>query len=72
MQIGAAPLVRGEEAMIATVCLDPWITPARAGTRNSLPLISALKRDHPRMRGDKVIREYGSEDEEGSPPHARG
>lgn len=58
--------------MIATVCLDPWITPARAGMSLDSAVGLRVQKDYPRMRGDKLAIIDTVPDEKGSPPHARG
>ena len=49
-----------------------WITPACAGISFAQRLQDRPKRDHPRMRGDKVGLLAGKTTFQGSPPHARG
>ena len=48
------------------------ITPAYAGKRSSPMFASFPKRDHPRLCGEKLLRENGSVYEIGSPPPMRG
>ena len=48
------------------------ITPAWAGKRRNLPLLAFLRRDHPRVGGEKHIANFDDETGAGSPPRGRG
>ena len=48
------------------------ITPAWAGKRRSMTARGRVRRDHPRVGGEKFSRYRARESNQGSPPHGRG
>ena len=48
------------------------ITPAYAGIRDTIMGLCAIDRDHPRIRGDKILLNNLYNAKLGSPPHTRG
>ena len=69
---GSPPRARGEVA-VQRVYLDaPRITPACAGRRSIAPWRACVKTDHPRVRGEKHLRQRFFKRWLGSPPRARG
>ena len=69
---GSPPRVRGKEATVVFLTLDPGITPARAGKSLSDLYRWGRRGDHPRVCGEKVpitcVPKYAL----GLPPHVRG
>ena len=70
--LGSPPLARGK--VKAQLYLDDafGITPACAGKSRSLNLLSLFCRDHPRLRGEKLLPALHQVPTQGSPPLARG
>ena len=56
MQLGSPPLARGVLNTIPTIARSGRITPACAGSTIYLPKAAQLNKDHPRLRGEYVIR----------------
>ena len=70
--MGSPPHARGKEFRLAPHVCFTGITPACAGKRKATARFLIRSRDHPRMRGEKlVICQYVIQIK-GSPPHARG
>ena len=69
---GSPPLARGQGADRAGMQGPPRITPARAGTGAADAASSAPLSDHPRSRGDRVVKDGIKVVLTGSPPLARG
>ena len=55
---GSPPLTRGPPSMPATACRATRITPAYAGTTQSLPRETRTAPDHPRLRGDHHYQKH--------------
>ena len=69
---GSPPLTRGQpDATIASLMVQR-ITPAHAGTTMPSALRQSCRWDHPRSRGDNVVRISVPASCEGSPPLTRG
>ena len=71
-QRGSPPHARGRPFVDDSLDVSYGITPACAGKTYNLPQIPVASKDHPRMRGEDHSIFYGSREEAGSPPHARG
>ena len=71
-QGGSPPHVRGKEHQPPTHDRCPGITPVCAGKSAAFPTFSSLKKDHPRMCGEKNIWVVDAITSTGSPPHVRG
>ena len=69
---GSPPHARGKAASSRLSIAWIGITPARAGKRSTVHLLSLLKWDHPRTRGEKYVQRQSNTVALGSPPHARG
>ena len=69
---GSPPRVRGKEALTPGKRTPERITPACAGKRISRSRSSAIRRDHPRVCGEKHLREVLGVKHRGSPPRVRG
>ena len=69
---GSPPHMRGKDVVAWRQSAEFRITPAYAGKRSTHKLSMAIKKDHPRICGEKEHpqAEYGYK--EGSPPHMRG
>ena len=72
MTAGSPPLARGKLSFFSTLSLFLRITPACAGKTLSSSSQMFSKRDHPRLRGENQFDELKAENEQGSPPLARG
>ena len=72
VHLGSPPHARGTLAVSSVVC--PWtgITPACAGNTDADAWSLDYRRDHPRMRGEHLLRNLFKTEIPGSPPHARG
>ena len=70
--MGSPPLTRGKEAGIRKVPLPARITPAYAGKRCAPSPSLHGRRDHPRLRGEKIFVEKLFSCSTGSPPLTRG
>ena len=69
---GSPPHARGILVVKLPVRGLVGITPACAGNTFRKPDSFVVTGDHPRMRGEYVVRNKGKSSVEGSPPHARG
>ncbi len=69
---GSPPLARGKALFIPSFVEARGITPACAGKRDLGATDSSYKRDHPRLRGEKLPPQSKHERWQGSPPLARG
>ena len=69
---GSPPLTRGKENDGDTSDLFPGITPAYAGKSNWKILEKYFLRDHPRLRGEKLLTLSSLSLQPGSPPLTRG
>ena len=69
---GSPPHARGKALKNAQFGQIERITPACAGKSRDFHGSGNFRRDHPRMRGEKFIRDNGEAESIGSPPHARG
>ena len=69
---GSPPHVRGKDMDTLQTVHDARITPACAGKRATICSSSTMKRDHPRMCGEKRYDLPGVACLVGSPPHVRG
>ena len=70
--LGSPPHARGKELSIGLYSKFIGITPACAGKSAIHYICSMDTKDHPRMRGEKLIRSNNQSTTWGSPPHARG
>ena len=70
--MGSPPRMRGKAVAIFRQLHHGRITPAYAGKRDSIPQQSSLRRDHPRVCGEKEARAWPKEQVWGSPPRMRG
>ena len=69
---GSPPLARGTEVQRNKILRQRRITPACAGNRYYQFVLLFLRQDHPRLRGEQVVRLYLAPFPSGSPPLARG
>ena len=69
---GSPPRVRGKERSSGLAVLKHGITPACAGKRTFSPTTQAGRRDHPRVCGEKHLRNFKWTLVLGSPPRVRG
>ena len=69
---GSPPRMRGKAVAIFRQLHHGRITPAYAGKRDSIPQQSSLRRDHPRVCGEKPRIFFMSIRSAGSPPRMRG
>ena len=69
---GSPPRVRGKGQLKPAVRQYPRITPARAGKRLQISVVSTAVRDHPRACGEKNVLPPGQLARAGSPPRMRG
>jgi len=69
---GSPPHARGALGNQTFMRITDRITPACAGSTNSMSYKIVPVRDHPRMRGEHVGRGLPPLHGRGSPPHARG
>ena len=54
-QQGSPPHARGKVNRFCNSCFRPGITPACAGKRKHIVIAPPIRRDHPRMRGEKTV-----------------
>ena len=64
--------MRGKVILFSVLRVDAGITPAYAGKRTTLDCLEVLRRDHPRICGEKLSCSASLESMRGSPPHMRG
>ena len=69
---GSPPHVRGKDGSTVALAYGHRITPACAGKSRFAAQRGILKRDHPRMCGEKQRAIGYAEFYQGSPPHVRG
>ena len=69
---GSPPRARGKGLIIQQRQIDSGITPACAGKRFPQNSFVRARRDHPRVRGEKLASSPKAVQTEGSPPRARG
>ncbi len=69
---GSPPHARGALLSGGPEYSPSRITPACAGSTTGGVRTPSLRKDHPRMRGEHEVGEFGAEGGRGSPPHARG
>ena len=72
VNMGSPPHARGKFFFPCVSNASTGITPACAGKMLITPPILRITGDHPRMRGENVLRVNGYMAGQGSPPHARG
>ena len=70
--LGSPPHARGKVLPAPSIRCKTRITPACAGKSSCSFPQSARYKDHPRMRGEKLIFKWSEVQIKGSPPHARG
>ena len=70
--MGSPPRMRGKAVAIFRQLHHGRITPAYAGKRDSIPQESSLRRDHPRVCGEKQRTLAVQDEPQGSPPRVRG
>ena len=70
--MGSPLRVRGKVGPVIQLRAGAGITPAWAGKRRSESCRTTVRRDHPRMGGEKFVRSGASMRLPGSPPHGRG
>ena len=70
--MGSPPRMRGKAVAIFRQLHHGRITPAYAGKRDSIPQQSSLRRDHPRVCGEKPLQSSVNCTMEGLPPRMRG
>ena len=70
--MGSPPHARGKAQQLWIRGVQGGITPACAGKSRRISDPSDRKRDHPRMRGEKLPEPCSFPGCQGSPPHARG
>ena len=70
--VGSPPLARGILGNELTPLWKTGITPACAGNTRKLRMMRGCGGDHPRLRGEYVSCRVLLNEEEGSPPLARG
>ncbi len=69
---GPPPQARGRASRMHKVMIPAGTTPAGAGTSMPDPLERARAADHPRRRGDEVLKTRPAAAHPGPPPQARG
>ena len=69
---GSPPHTRGKVVSDGTGIGRHRITPAYAGKRPSANIRECVTRDHPRIRGEKILHRFLCQLRLGSPPHTRG
>ena len=69
---GSPPRVRGKVTYRNAVRFGLGITPACAGKRQACTVHLTATWDHPRVRGEKIVRRRNGHIGVGSPPRARG
>ena len=70
--LGSPPRMRGKGRLLAA-CLDNLgITPACAGKNSAHNMASVIRKDHPRVCGEKKRSRQGAPCVAGSPPRVRG
>ena len=69
---GSPPLTRGQPRVKTAVITGTRITPAHAGTTSEMTGGITTTEDHPRSRGDNLLRDANKQMKTGSPPLTRG
>ena len=69
---GSPPRMRGKVPNRRSTETKPGITPAYAGKSTCLILFDTLLKDHPRVCGEKVLKDIKKAAAVGSPPRMRG
>ena len=69
---GSPLLARGKETTVVHMLSEIGIIPACAGKSRGSRSLGMARQDHPRLRGEKAIKEEFSAFLRGSPPLARG
>ena len=69
---GSSPHMRGKLIAVIQVDVQRRITPAYAGKSPAPAHTPTFRRDHPRIRGEKIISLFYLPRQGGSPPHTRG
>ena len=69
---GSPPRMRGKALPLVKSILSDGITPAYAGKRGGLPFMRRIRRDHPRVCGEKSAPITANPSVLGSPPRMRG
>ena len=69
---GSSPLTRGKPRLPRMRHVLPGLIPAHAGKTPCASLLSALRRAHPRSRGENKTSTHGSHPASGSSPLTRG
>ena len=64
--------MRGKAILLLFCKFNPRITPAYAGKRPAKPMRHSLRRDHPRLCGEKLSGTWSTTSAVGSPPPMRG
>ena len=72
LRAGSPPLARGTAIKQGAKAPKGGITPACAGNSLHSPVITNLRGDHPRLRGEQAERGNQVDAQAGSPPLARG
>ena len=70
--LGSPPLARGKGIVVVPLVYGIGITPACAGKSCIAAYWNLRSRDHPRLRGEKLLRRLRRLSTVGSPPLARG
>ena len=71
-KMGSPPPTRGKVKNGSQRLIVTRITPAYAGKRNTALFQLTQAQDHPRLRGEKRMRDIFEDDDSGSPPPTRG
>ena len=66
------PRMRGKISRVRDDLARVGITPAYAGKSRAKKAVAAVRRDHPRICGEKAADRCGPRRVSGSPPHMRG
>ena len=69
---GSPPRMRGKVVRAAIQCIRQGITPAYAGKSAGFRSVRIIRRDHPRVCGEKLFRKTTLPAIMGSPPRMRG
>ena len=72
MTSGSPPPMRGKDKILIFSFSSVRITPAYAGKRTTTTVGIGIKRDHPRLCGEKLHKRYFFHTCKGSPPPMRG
>ncbi len=72
IDLGSSPRARGAHALHGVLATRPGIIPACAGSTPTSTAAPRPKRDHPRVRGEHMIRSMSAKVCVGSSPRARG